>query len=323
MTDLKPTCVMLDRDSIDCSDLDFSVIEAITHFTSYASSTADDVRHKALNAEIIIVNKVLLTRELLSLLPDLKLICVIATGTNNVDLEAAAENGIVVCNVRDYAAASVSQHVFLLILSLFRRFTDYQAAIKQGQWQQQDQFCLLDYRMEELTGKTLGLIGYGHIGKAVEKVALAFGMRVVLAQSLVPGAAPTNDRLPLSELYQTADVLSLHCPLTEQTRNLIDNRVFEQMKSTAFIINAARGGIINEQHLLSALQNGQIAGAGIDCLEHEPPAKNDPLITADLPQLIITPHNAWGTVQARQRLVDGTANNIRHFLQGNTDCRVN
>ena len=323
MAELKPTCVMLDRNSIDCDDLDFSAIEEATLFTSFEHSTRDEVRKKALNAEIIIVNKVLLTREVLSLLPDLKLICVIATGTNNVDLEAAAESDIAVCNVRDYAAASVSQHVFLLILALIRRFTDYQAAIKQGLWQQQDQFCLLDYRMEELTGKTLGLIGYGHIGRAVEKVALAFGMEVVIAQSLMPGTSPSQERLPLNELYQTSDVISLHCPLTEQSRNLINAEAFEQMKPTSIIINAARGGIINEQDLITALLKGQIAGAGIDCVAHEPPSRNDPIINADLPQLIITPHNAWGTVQARQRLVNGTAQNIQNYLKDPLECRVN
>lgn len=323
MAKLKPTCVILDRDSLDCNDLDFSAIEKSTHFTNFGHCSSDEVRKKALNAEIIIVNKVRLTRDLISLLPDLKLICVIATGTNNVDLEAAAENDIAVCNVRNYAAASVSQHVFLMILSLIRHFTDYQADIKRGRWQQQDQFCLLDYRMEELTGKTLGLIGYGHIARAVETVALAFGMQVIIAQSLAPGAKPREGRLPLDTVLSESDIISLHCPLTDQTSNLITTAQFARMKSSAIIINAARGGIINEGDLIEALKTGQIAAAGIDCLEHEPPSDNDPLIKANLPQLLITPHNAWGTVQARQRLVDGTALNIQEYLNGHLNCRVN
>jgi len=323
MTAGKPGCIFLDRDSIDCNDLDLSTIEASTRLVSLERCTPDEVIRKAAGFEVIIVNKVKLARQQFESLPDLKLICIIATGTNNVDLTAAAEHNIVVCNVQNYAAASVSQHVFLLILSLIRRFTDYQADIKQGLWQAQDQFCLLSHRMEELTGKTIGLIGYGHIAKAVEKVALAFGMQVIIAQSLSPHASPQLDRLPLQQLLKKADIISFHCPLTEQTRNLITAEEFALMKPTAIVINAARGGIINEADLLKALESGQIAAAGIDCLQHEPPKADDLLMNANLTQLIITPHNAWGTLQARQRLVDGTASNIQNFISGNISNQVN
>ncbi len=322
MNDSRPRCVFLDRDSIDCHDLDLSAIESDTRLTSFTSCNSDEVLTKSTGADILIVNKVQLTRDHFEHLPDLKLVCIIATGTNNVDLAAASDHGVVVCNVQNYAAASVSQHVFLLILSLIRRFTEYQSDIKQGAWQEQDQFCLLSHRMEELNGKTLGLIGYGHIAKAVEKIALAFGMKVIIAQSLAPHAVETPGRLPLDEVLQTADIISLHCPLSEQTRNLITGKQFALMKSSALIINAARGGIVNEADLLDALHDGQIAGAGIDCLEHEPPLPDDPLMAAALPQLIITPHNAWGTLQARQRLVDGVAGNIRHFLAGQITNQV-
>ena len=319
----RPPCVFLDRASIDLDDLDLSQIEQSTELVSHAGCSADEVLDKCRDAEIIIVNKVRLQREHFTALPRLRLVCVIATGTNNVDLGAASESGVVVCNVRDYAAASVSQHVMMLILALTGHFLQYQRDIHQGAWQNQDQFCLLTYPMQELQGKTIGLIGYGHIAHAVEKLALAFGMQVLIGQSLNPASANQPDRVELDELYRQSDIISVHCPLTEQSRNLITRREFDLMKPSAMVINAARGGIINETDLIAALQGGQIAGAGIDCLTEEPPSADHPLITAELPQLIITPHNAWGTIQARQRLVDGTARNIQDYLDQAIHNQVN
>ncbi len=319
----RPLCVFLDRASIDLDDLDLAQIEQSTELVSHASSSADEVADKCRDAEVIIVNKVLLQREHFTALPRLRLVCVIATGTNNVDLAAASESGVVVCNVRDYAAASVSQHVMMLILALTSHFLQYQRDIEQGAWQSQDQFCLLSYPMQELQGKTIGLIGYGHIAHAVEKLALAFGMQVLIGQSLNPASAKQPDRVELDELYQQSDIISVHCPLTEQSRNLINRREFELMKPSAIVINAARGGIINETDLIDALQNGRIAGAGIDCLTKEPPPADHPMISAHIPQLIVTPHNAWGTIQARQRLVDGTAQNILNYLNNSIQNQVN
>lgn len=308
-------CILLDRQSIDCDDLDFSAIDSSTNFTAFDHCDADEVLEKARNADVIIVNKVNLNEQHFEQLPKLKLICVIATGMNNIDLEAASKRGIQVKNVKDYAAASVSQHVFMLILSLTTHFLQYQEDIRKGAWQAQDQFCLLSYPMHELQDKTLGLIGYGHIAKAVKKIAQAFGMHVIVAQSQRAGEQSQIDRVPLDQLLRTADIVSIHCPLTERTQNLISRPELESMKSSAILINTARGGIINEADLLLALKSGQIAGAGIDCLEHEPPDESDPMMNANLAQLIITPHNAWGTLQARQRLVDGTARNIQNYLQ--------
>lgn len=310
-----PECVFLDRQSIDCDDLDLSAIESSTRFRDFDHCDANEVIAKARNAEIIIVNKVQLGRPHLAQLSALKLICVIATGTNNIDLEAATEFGIEVKNVKDYAAASVSQHVFMLILSLTTRFLEYQQDIRKGAWQAQDQFCLLTYPMQELKGKTLGLIGHGHIAEAVEKIAQAFGMTVIISESLREGQEPQQDRVPLKQLLSTSDVISIHCPLTDRTKDLIASPQLEMMKPEALLINTARGGIINEADLLKALEARQIGGAGIDCLSNEPPSASDPMIQANLAQLIITPHNAWGTLQARQRLVDGTAKNIQHYLQ--------
>lgn len=314
-----PICVFLDRLSIDCDDLDLSALHSITQLTTYDRCTPEQVLEKTRDAEIIIVNKVKLDGSILARLTNLKLICVIATGTNNIDFPAANRLGIKVCNVRDYAAASVSQHVFMLILALFTRFAQYQSDIHRGKWQAQDQFCLLNYPTRELQGKSIGLIGYGHIAKAVEKVALAFGMQVLIAQSPVQSQPISSERLPLKDLLMQSDVVSLHCPLTDQTRNLIAAEQFGWMKQSAIIINTARGGIINEADLLDALNNKQIAGAGIDCLSTEPPLPSDPMIQNRLPQLIITPHNAWIALEARQRLVDGTTANIRAYLDNTLD----
>lgn len=314
----RPACVFLDKLSIDCEgELDFSAIIAKTDFTAYDNSTADQVMERAADAEIIITNKVTLGKAQIKKLPRLKLICVIATGTNNIDFAAADEYGISVKNVKDYAAASVSQHVLLLMLSLSSQFLAYQQDIKQGKWQQQDQFCLLTYPIQLLQGRTLGLIGYGHIAKAVEKLARAFGMNIMVCQSLQQSNTPQAGRHAFADLIKEADFISVHCPLSELSENLFGKQEFRMMKETAYIINTARGGIINETDLLQALQSGQIAGAALDCLQREPPHPEDTLITANLQQLIITPHNAWGSQQARQALVDGTAENINLYMAGN------
>ncbi len=318
----RPHCVFLDKLSIDCDDLDFSAISSCTDLTEFDRCSADEVPDKAVNADIIITNKVKLEKQQIEKLPRLKLICVIATGTNNVDIKTAQLHGIKVCNVKDYAATSVSQHVLMLMLSLSGNFLRYQQDIKQGKWQKQDQFCLLSHPIHVLQGKTLGLIGYGHIAKAVEKLAIAFGMNIVIAESLRTNNKKQQHRLPLKDVLIQADFISLHCPLTELSKNLISKQEFNLMKGSAFIINTARGGIINEADLLKALKEGQIAGAGLDCLSQEPPAADDCLINANLAQLIITPHNAWGTHQARQKLVDGTAANIQNYISQKSHSKV-
>jgi glycerate dehydrogenase len=316
MTSPRPArCVFLDRLSIDCDDLDFSAIEQITDYRAYERSDEGNIIDHARDAEIIISNKSKLGMTQFEQLPELKIICVIATGTNNIDLEAAAERGIRVVNVKDYAAAAVSQHVMLLMLALAGNFLRYQQDIRDGVWQRQDQFCLLNHPIMSLQGKTLGLIGYGHIATAVEHKARAFDMQVIISQSLRPDAPVQADRLAFEQILQQSDFISLHCPLSEFSRNLFGKPEFEQMKNRAFLINTARGGIINEAELLVALKSGEIAGAALDSIEHEPPSVDDPVITTQLPNLIITPHNAWATLQARQQLVDSTAQNIRDFLQ--------
>ncbi len=311
----KVRCVFLDRASIDCDDLNFSAIAELVDYHAFERTQPDNLVDHARDAEIIISNKSKLGAAQFDQLPRLKAICVIATGTNNIDLDAAAARGIRVYNVKDYAAASVSQHVMLLMLALAGNFLAYQQDIRAGRWQQQDQFCLLNHPITSLQGKTLGLIGYGHIAKAVEQKARAFDMDVIIAQSLRPDSAAQIGRLPLVEILRQADFISLHCPLSEYSQNLITRKEFAQMKPTACIINTARGGIINESDLIAALQAGQIGGAALDTIEQEPPQADNPIMETELPNLIITPHNAWGTRQARQQLVDSTAQNIADYLR--------
>jgi glycerate dehydrogenase len=240
---------------------------------------------------------------------------VAATGTNNIDLEAAAERGITVCNCQSYGTPSVVQHVFALILTLATRLCDYRQAVAEGRWQLADQFCLLDYPIQELAGKTLGIIGYGELGRSVARIAEAFGMRILIAQR--PGTSePVEDRIPLATLLPQLDILTLHCPLTSETRGLIGAWELALMRRNALLINTARGGIVDELALAEALKRGALGGAGVDVLTEEPPVQGNPLLAGDIPNLIVTPHCAWGSREARQRLVAQLAENIQGFLTG-------
>ena len=269
--------------------------------------------------QVAVTNKVVLDAAALAAATDLQLICVAATGTNNVDLAAAAERGIAVRNVTGYATPTVVEHVFALILSLQRRLQEQQRAAHE-QWSQQSGFCVLDHPTTELAGKTLGILGYGELGRAVADIGRAFGMHILIGQR--PGGDDRADRVPLETLLSDSDVLSLHCPLTPETRNLIGAAQLARMRPTALLINTARGGIVDETALLNALRNKQLGGAGIDVLSEEPPRHGNVLLDAQLPNLIITPHVAWASREARQRLVDGVAENIEAFLRGEKRNRV-
>ena len=271
------------------------------------------------NDRIIITNKVVLDEALLTKLPRLELICIAATGTNNIDLQAAKACDIAVCNTTNYATAAVVQHVFALITSLQTRLCQYARAVRLGDWARAEHFCLLDYPIRELAGLKLGIIGYGVLGQAVARVAQAFGMEVIIAQR--PGASPVPNRTPLNELLREADLVSLHCPLAENTRNLIDAAALALMKPNALLINTARGGIVDENALAEALVAGRIGGAGIDVLEQEPPI-DSPLLGLELPNLLITPHIAWASLQARQRLINEIAENISAYFRGEQRNRV-
>ncbi len=307
--------VFLDRDSLDFGDLDMSLLsQAVETLTCYASTEPAAVAERIGEAEIVIVNKVRLDEALMRQAPALKLICVAATGTNNVDLEAAARRGIRVCNCQGYGTASVAQHVLTLVLALSTSLLRYHQAVQAGAWGRSRQFCLLDYPIMELEGKTLGIVGYGELGQAVARLAEAFGMRVLVAAR--PGTEPSAGRLALSELLPRVDVLSLHCPLTETTRDLIGEDQLALLKPGALLINAARGGVVNEPALLAALQHGRLGGAGVDVLSEEPPRNGNPLLDAKLPNLIITPHSAWGSCEARQRIVGQLTENIQAWMRG-------
>ncbi len=308
--------VFLDRDSLDCNDLDFSGLDRVLPNWRYYPSTAPtEVAARIAEAEVVISNKVVLDATTLHQAPRLKLIGVAATGVNNVDLSAAAAQGITVCNCRGYGTAAVVQHVFALLLALYTRWPDYHQAVRDGRWQQASQFCLLDFPIRELAGKTLGIIGYGELGQGVARVAEAFGMRVLVAQR--PGTVDaTEERVPLPVLLPQVDVLSLHCPLTPETRGLIGAWELALMRRDAILINTARGGLVDEALLADALRRGALGGAGVDVLSLEPPVGGNPLLAPDIPNLILTPHCAWGSRESRQRLVGQLAENILSWLDG-------
>ena len=303
----------LDRDSLDRGDLDFSSLDSvIDDWQFYGQTRPDDLGPRIASSEIIISNKVIIDQHAMQSAPQLKLICVAATGTNNVDIGAAQRRNISVCNVRGYATPSVSQHVFAMMLSLSIHLGKYRRAVMQGAWQQSQHFCLLDYPIEELSGKTLGIIGYGELGQAVAKIAEAFGMQVLVSDHR--GKQPRPGRVTFEQLLAEADNISLHCPLTAETQGLIGAAEITQMKPGAMLINTARGGIVDEQALADALRDGYLGGAGFDVLSKEPPVASNPLLAADIPNLIITPHIAWASRASRQRLLDQISANIEAFL---------
>jgi len=313
--------VFLDLDSIYPSDLDLHHLQScLPEWQFHAASRPDQVTERIANAQVIVTNKVPVNRETIQASADLRLICVAATGTNNIDIEAAGAAGIVVCNARGYATSSVVEHVFGLLLTLSRQLDSYRGRVRAGDWTNSPHFCLFDQPIEELAGKTLGIIGYGVLGQAVAKLARAFGMQVNIAQRLY--GPPLADRVSLEQLLKSSDVISLHCPLSEQTRGLIGETQLRQMQSGAILINTARGGIIDEPSLVKALQQGWIGGAGVDVLATEPPDSDNPLLRYHSPRLIVTPHVAWASQAARQRLVNEIVANIDAFLRGSPRNKV-
>ncbi|CAE6499957.1 Glycerate dehydrogenase [Nitrosomonas nitrosa] len=306
--------VFLDFGSVTRGDMDCTALEeAISPWQFFDDTTPEQVPERIKDAEIIVINKALLDRATLAYAHRLKLICIAATGYNNVDLVAAAERNIPVCNVRGYATPSVAQHVFMLMLNLTCRFVEYRQLVKQGGWQKSVHFCPLDFGIEELSGKTLGIIGYGELGQAVAHIARAFGMRLLIADH--KDKPPRPGRTAFDQVLSQADFITLHCPLSEETHNLISQREFALMKPSAYLINTARGGLVNEDDLLHSLSSGRIAGAATDVLQKEPPVEGNPLLNYPRSNLIITPHTAWASRDSRQRLLDLIAENIRHFLQ--------
>ena len=313
--------VFLDLASVDRGDLDLaSLHRAAASWITHPQTPPELTAARIGDAAVAATNKVVIDRAVIAACPGLRLICVAATGTNNVDLEAARERGIAVCNVTGYATPSVVQHVFALMLALTTRLAEHAAAAQDGRWAASGLFCLLDFPFRELAGKTLGIVGYGELGRGVARVAEAFGMSVLVAQR--PGAPPQEGRLPLDELLARSDVVTLHVPLADNTRGLIGERELALMRPDALLIDTARGGIVDEAALIAALRAGRLGGAGVDVLAVEPPRGGSPLLEAAPPNLIVTPHVAWASRESRQRLLDGVARNIEAFCAGRERNRV-
>jgi glycerate dehydrogenase len=307
--------VVLDGHTLNPGDLSWQELEEMGEVRIYARTPQDAVVERARDAKILLTNKTILDPHILSQLPRLRYIGILATGTNVVDIEEAKKRGIVVSNVPAYGIDSVAQLCFAHILNLANRVSDHALGVSKGEWCRTEDFCYWQFPQIELSGKTLGIIGYGDIGKAVAKLALAFGM-MVLIHTRTPSA-----RLPkgvlhvdLDQIFAKADILTLHCPLTEETENMVNSERLEQMKKGAFLINASRGPLLDEEAVAEALNSEKLGGAGLDVLSIEPPKMSNPLLSAK--NCFITPHIAWATSEARSRLMAIAIMNVQAYLLG-------
>lgn len=307
--------VILDAETLGDADLGI-ILNNGDQWQTFDRSGVSEIAGRVADVEIVLSNKAPISADIIRANPQLKLIMVMATGTNNVDLEAAKANDVVVCNVRAYGGPSVAQHTLALMLNLATNMPNYLSDVRDGEWSRRQQVMLVHRPSIELSGKRLGIIGYGELGKAVASLARAFGMEVLLGAR--PGAPTAQDRIAIDELLPQVDFLSLHCPLDGYNEHLINDRTLELMGSHSFLINTARGSLVDSEALVRALRENKIAGAAVDVLPVEPPEQNDVLIQAhqELPNLLITPHNAWAARESRQRLVDQVAEVIRKFQEG-------
>jgi len=313
--------VFLDFGTVSRGDLDTGSLERATPgIVIHGQTPQADVPARVAGFEAVFANKSRIDRATIAANPQLKLIALTATGVDNVDLAAARDAGVAVCNLRDYCTASVAQHVFALLLALTHRVADYHALVAGGRWQAAGQFSVFPYPIRELQGRIFGIVGYGTLGKAVAEIARAFGMRVEIANR--PGGAPSAGRFDLDDMLPRLDVLSLHCPLTDATRGLVGRERLERMKRDAVLINTARGALVDARALADALEAGEVGGAGIDVLEREPPPTDHPLLDPSIPNLIVTPHVAWAAREARQRCLDELALNVESFYAGGRRNRV-
>ncbi|SEL10558.1 D-2-hydroxyacid dehydrogenase [Nitrosovibrio tenuis] len=284
-------------------------------YEEYAHTPPDQIVARLRFATVAIINKVQLSNEILAQLPKLKMVAISATGYNGIDIAACRNRGIAVANIRNYAIHTVPEHVFALVLALRRNLVAYRYEIEQGAWQKSEQFCLFTHHISELSGSTMGIIGEGAIGQGTAAIARGFGMRVLFAYH--DSSKKKEVRLtPLDQVMAESDVLSLHCPLTPATQNLIGIEELRKMKRSALLINTARGGLVNEAALVQALDEGLIAGAGFDVLTEEPPVNGNPLLDLRRPNFILTPHVAWASDQAMQVLADQLIDNIEAWVAG-------
>ena len=319
--------VILDGHAVNPGDLDWTCLECFGDLTVYPRSEQDEVAARSVGAEAVFTNKVSFTREILDKLPNLRYIGVFATGYNLIDVEAARQRGVTVTNIPSYSTDSVAQLTWAHLLNLSFKLVEHTESVRRGDWVRSPDFCYWNGPLVELHGLTFGVIGYGEIGRRVSRLAEAFGMNVIAttpSRRVAAGAGETVDGVrfvDLSTLLSESDAVSLHCPLKTDNRNMIDAAALKKMKSSAFLLNMARGPLIDEAALADALNHDRIAGAGIDVLSEEPPAASNPLLTAK--NCFITPHLAWGTLAARKRLQKIAAENFQAFLDGRRQNVVN
>lgn len=307
--------VLLDAHTANPGDLSWQPLEAIAPCEVHARTPVDQTVARCAGAEIVITNKAPLTREIIAALPDLKYIGVTATGFNIVDVVAAKERGIVVTNVPGYSTPAVAQHVIALMLEMTNHVGHAAKSVADGGWVKCPDFCYYDHPIIELSGRTLGIIGYGEIGSAVARIAVAFGMKVLASKRTWKEPPPSGvEAAEIDDIFRQSDVISLHCPLTDATKHLVGERTLNLMKREAMIINTGRGPLVDEAALAQALNKGRIAGAGLDVLSAEPAKADNPLLTAK--NCLITPHVAWASRESRVRLIDSTAANLQAFVAG-------
>lgn len=314
--------VDLDAHALNPGDLSWEGVEALGELTIYPRTAPEDIVTRAREADVLLINKIQMTREVLEQLPHLKYIGELATGYNNIDLVAARERGIVVTNIPAYSTPSVAQHVFALLLAVANRVEHYAQETRDGQWSRCPDFCYWDTPLMELSGKTLGIVGFGNIGQQVAAIAHAFGMQVSVVTSKAVGELPQHvQKMTFEGMLATSHIVSLHCPLTQDNHHLINNKTLEHMQPGAILVNTARGPLVDEEAVAKALHEGRLRAYCADVLDEEPPTNGSPLLQA--PNAYITPHLAWASLDARQRLLDIAIQNLKAFIDGKPQNQVN
>ncbi len=312
--------VVLDGYALAHDDLSWEALNALGDVTVYDRTTKETVVAHARGADILLTNKTRLREPELAQLESVRYIGVLATGYNIVDVAYAKSRGIVVTNVPSYGTDAVAQYVFALLLQICHHVVEHAALVREGKWNRHEDFCFWDYPLVELAGKTLGIVGYGRIGKRAAEIARAFGMQVMVYTRSNRAPEPGIEFVDFNVLVESADVISLHCPLTDETRGILSAEAFQKMKDGVVIINTARGPLIDETALLEGLKSGKVYAAGLDVLAVEPPREHHPLF--DMPNCFVTPHIAWAPVEARQRLMNTAIDNVKAFIDGNPVNRV-
>ena len=314
--------VELDRETLGY-DIDTSVLKTIGDFEEHEAADLETTREYIKDADVIIFNKTRMNEELLKDAPNVKMLAITATGFDNIDLEYCKSRGIAAANVKAYSTPAVAQHTFAMALFVLEKISYYDEYVKSGRYSSQSGFCNFDEKYNELSGKTWGIIGMGNIGRSVARIAEAFGCKVIFYSASGNSTCTDYERVELETLLKESDVLSIHCPLSDRTRNLINRDTLKLMKRNAILINVARGPVVNDADLAEALNNGTIAGAGLDVLGVEPMEKDNPLgLIKDSRKLLITPHMAWASVESRQRCFDEVFENIRAFIEGRERNRL-